>query len=93
MGSTRATIAMPAPIISAITALRTQGDGTIEDPTWRDRLIERFGSRWRHLKLRVKKGGHAAVGSDTGGITIDCHQAQAAICTDAYAYAHAKAQS
>lgn len=52
---------MPDEIMVAITAARTRGDGTIEDAAWRDRLVERFGSRWRTLKLRVKKTGTTPV--------------------------------
>lgn len=48
---------MPDEIMGAITAARTQGDGTIEDTAWRDRLIDRFGSRWKFLKRRVAKSG------------------------------------
>jgi hypothetical protein len=58
---------MPAAIMAAITAAQTRGDGTIEDAAWRDRLIERFGSRWRHLKLRVKKGGAIPVDPTQAG--------------------------
>lgn len=48
---------MPQAIMDAITAARTEGGGTIEDSAWRNRLAERFGSRWRIVKLRIRKGG------------------------------------
>ena len=54
---------MPTEILAAIKQARASGDGTIEDPTWRDRLADRFGSRWRITRLGTRKGGPAARGA------------------------------
>jgi hypothetical protein len=48
---------MPEAIRSAITAARTGTGGTLDDTLWRQRLAERFGARWRIVKLRVRKNG------------------------------------
>ena len=48
---------MPQAIRNAIAAARTSSGGTIEDAAWRSRLAERFGSRWRIVKLRIRKNG------------------------------------
>jgi hypothetical protein len=48
---------MPERIVDAIKASRTKGGGTITDNTWRERLADRFGSRWRVSKLRARAGG------------------------------------
>jgi hypothetical protein len=53
-------------IVEAIKAARAGDSGSIEDETWRARLAERFGSRWRIPKLRVRK---------TGNLTVDPTQA------------------
>src|SRR5207249_2734085 len=48
---------MPEPILQALRKARTGEEGTITDRTWRERLIERFGSRWRMTKLRAAPRG------------------------------------
>lgn len=48
---------MPEQIREAIREARAGGVGTINDNTWRERLIERFGSRWRIFKLRSTEAG------------------------------------
>jgi hypothetical protein len=53
-------MAMPAPILDAIRASRGATEGTL-DESWRQRLAERFGSRWRILKLRARPDGNATV--------------------------------
>jgi hypothetical protein len=52
---------MPDPIREAIRAARAGESGTLSDDTWRQRLAERFGSRWRIVKLRAHKGGNLTV--------------------------------
>jgi|SRR5579862_3865776 len=52
---------MPEEILSAIKQARAGGDGTISDQTWRERLADRFGSRWRIARLRARKGGPLTV--------------------------------
>lgn len=48
---------MPDEIIDAIQIARATGGGSIKNKAWRDRLADRFGSRWRIPKLRARKGG------------------------------------
>jgi hypothetical protein len=48
---------IPAPIVAAIKAARVGEEGTVTDDAWRERLAERFGSRWRIWKLRARSGG------------------------------------
>jgi hypothetical protein len=47
---------MPDEIRDALRKARTGADGTLDD-SWRDRLAERFGSRWRIAKLRAATSG------------------------------------
>jgi hypothetical protein len=56
---------MPEPIRDAINAARAGAAGTVTDQSWRDRLAERFGRRWRITKLRMKA---------TGTLTVDASQ-------------------
>lgn len=58
---------MPEPIHGAIRAARAGEDGTIEDTHWRERLAERFGSRWRILKRRLNPAGESTVATAQGG--------------------------
>lgn len=58
---------MPAEILEAIKASRAGESGTIDDETWRVRLAERFGSRWRIPKLRRRKGGALTVDATQDG--------------------------
>jgi len=48
---------MPQAILDAITEARTGTDGTVDDAAWRERLAERFGTRWKITKLRARKTG------------------------------------
>jgi hypothetical protein len=48
---------MPEAIKEAIAESRTDVTGTIDNAEWRERLAERFGSRWRIPKIRVAKNG------------------------------------
>ena len=58
---------MPEPIRAAINAARAGGSGSVTDPTWKERLAERFGSRWRIFKRRVRAGGTATVDPTQSG--------------------------
>ncbi|HEY2479964.1 MAG TPA: hypothetical protein VGI17_14715 [Solirubrobacterales bacterium] len=58
---------MPAEIRDAIRAARAGGSGTIADESWKERLAERFGSRWRMFKLRARKGGPLKLNPDQAG--------------------------
>jgi hypothetical protein len=58
---------MPPEILAAIKAARTGRSGTMSDPTWRDRLADRFGARWRILRLRARKGGALSVEATSPG--------------------------
>ena len=53
--------ALPDAIRDRIREARGGRQGSISDPTWRERLAERFGSLWRIPKLRVKMGGDYTV--------------------------------
>lgn len=58
---------MPEEIRAAINAARASGGGTLADDSWRDRLADRFGSRWRIFKLRSRKvGSHTLDPTQTG---------------------------
>lgn len=60
---------MPDPIREAITAARGSDAGTITDEAYRDRLAERFGSRWRIPRLRaVATGSILAAPHDRGSV-------------------------
>jgi len=59
--------AMPPEIREAIRAARTGGSGTIADEAWKERLAERFGSRWRMFKLRARKEGKLKLDPDQAG--------------------------
>ena len=48
---------MPDEILAALKAARVGQDGNVDDVTWRERLADRFGSRWKVPKLRRRKGG------------------------------------
>jgi hypothetical protein len=58
---------MPDAVMAAITASRTKDGGTLDDASWRERLAERFGSRWRISKLRVRKNGPLLVDPTQAG--------------------------
>lgn len=48
---------MPEAIRSAIHAARGGATGSIEDSKWRERLADRFGSRWKIERLRHRSNG------------------------------------
>lgn len=58
---------MPKPLVDAINKARAKGGGSITDKAWRDKLADRFGSRWRIPKLRARKGGPVSVDSTQSG--------------------------
>jgi hypothetical protein len=58
---------MPEPIREAIKEARTGEEGTLTDSVWRERLAERFGSRWRIARLRAAKGGSLTVDPTQSG--------------------------
>ena len=60
---------MPDDILLAIKSARAGGSGTVTDSAWRDRLAERFGARWRILRLRTRRAGQATVQPTTPGTT------------------------
>ena len=51
---------MPAELVEAIRAARGGQAGTL-DESWRERLAERFGLRWRIPRLRVRASGTETV--------------------------------
>lgn len=58
---------MPKPLVDAINSARATGGGSIKDKAWRERLADRFGSRWRIPKLRARKGGPLSVDPTQAG--------------------------
>jgi hypothetical protein len=58
---------MPDAIREAIRAARAGGNGTLRDESWKERLADRFGSRWRIFKLRARKGGTLTVEATQSG--------------------------
>ncbi len=58
---------MPAAIIAAINEARAKGGGSVTDRAWRNRLADRFGSRWRIPKLRARRGGSLTVDPTQAG--------------------------
>jgi hypothetical protein len=52
---------LPDEILAALKEARVGRSGTLGDDAWRERLIERFGSRWRLPKLRARAGGKERV--------------------------------
>lgn len=59
---------MPEAIHNAIVKVRAgAGGGTLEDPTWRARLMARFGARWRVMMRRVHPNGVLGVTPDQAG--------------------------
>jgi hypothetical protein len=59
---------MPDEIRAAITAARSGIANTITDPSWKDRLAERFGARWRITKLVASlKGTLQVIAEHAGG--------------------------
>jgi hypothetical protein len=60
---------MPDQILEAIKLARADGEGTITDTAWRERLADRFGARWRIVRLRTRPGGPLKVEPAVGGAT------------------------
>ena len=58
---------MPTEIRDAIREARAGGTGTVNDDAWKERLAERFGSRWRLTKLRARKGGRLRMDPNQAG--------------------------
>ena len=58
---------LPVPIQDAIQKSRSGDDGSITSQKWRERLAERFGARWRILKLRAHLGGSETIDSTQDG--------------------------
>lgn len=52
---------MPRPIEEAIAATRVGHEGVFADDRWRERLAERFGKRWRVVRLRTRPAGPRSV--------------------------------
>jgi hypothetical protein len=52
---------MPDPIRDALHDARSGTSGTITDTAWRDRLADRFGSRWKVARLLADKRGKDSV--------------------------------
>jgi len=58
---------MPEAIRAALAEARSGDARAIEDEAWRERLIERFGSRWKMTKLVAQQTGLASVKSVQSG--------------------------
>lgn len=58
---------MPEAIRNAILEARTGRSGTIDNPTWRKRLMDRFGFRWKVNKFRVVDSGEFLTSPAQGG--------------------------
>jgi hypothetical protein len=52
---------MPEPVRKALADARAGDAKTIEDDAWRERLIERFGSRWKMTRLVAQQTGNVTV--------------------------------
>jgi hypothetical protein len=66
---------MPPELLAAIRLARANGEGTVTDPTWRHRLADRFGSRWRIIRLRTRQGGAMTVDPVAPGTTAQPRRA------------------
>lgn len=58
---------LPEEIVQAIRDSRGDVTGSLADDAWRERLADRFGSRWRIPKLRVADGGKLNVDPTQAG--------------------------
>lgn len=58
---------MPEEILAALRAARAGESGSVTDNAWRDRLADRFGSRWRMFKLRASKKGKLSLDATQAG--------------------------
>jgi hypothetical protein len=61
---------MPDELVRAIKAARQGSSGAITDTEWREKLAEKFGSRWRVQRLRVKPGGGMLFTEASTGIPL-----------------------
>lgn len=52
---------MPAEIIEAEAKAGPSRSGTLQDQTWRSRLVDRFGARWKSLRFLVSPRGKAII--------------------------------
>jgi hypothetical protein len=59
--------AMPEEIRDAIRAARVGQEGTLTDDSWRERLADRFGARWRIFKLRTASRGKLTTNGEQPG--------------------------
>lgn len=55
---------LPQPIIDAIADARAEGELTDLDESWRERLAERFGRRWRQMRLILDPKGDQKTAPD-----------------------------
>ena len=55
---------MPPELMEALRAAHNGQSGTITDESWKDKLAEKFGSRWKMLRLILKRGGSVKVTPD-----------------------------
>ena len=58
---------LPGEIQQALRDARGSVCGSIEDPAWRKRLADKFGSRWKLPRLRVCPDGDSTVDPTQGG--------------------------
>lgn len=58
---------MPDPIREALREARAGSSGTVEDTSWRDRLADRFGARWKLVRLLADRRGKLTVAANQAG--------------------------
>jgi hypothetical protein len=58
---------MPDPIRDALRSARAGSSGTVDDKTWRDRLADRFGARWKLARLLADERGKQNVAASQAG--------------------------
>lgn len=58
---------MPDAIREALRAARAGASGSVTDNTWRDRLADRFGARWKLVRLLARKTGSLTVAPTHAG--------------------------
>jgi hypothetical protein len=56
--------ALPEPIRQALAKAAPATSGTLQDATWRERLMDRFGTRWKTLRYRAEPQGPYLVTPD-----------------------------
>lgn len=60
---------LPAPIREALAKAAPASSGTIKDGTWKSRLVDRFGSRWRSLRfIADPKGTEKISPTESSGV-------------------------